>query len=250
MPVEKPFTDYIALELRDVVSPNDERDFILKEPPEIDLPLRLNHDNWFDILNQYMTDFCTAFAGFRNYANGLTGAMRDEFTEIFTNDTAVQIANWQMSWINKNFIKKLLRMDIWLWRGRNMRAMLWNLNKGVKLKNGDVLKIDAYLRIGKITDPELICRYIFFYGTFASAIRIRGNNTFDKSGRYVGTGRITGGHAIEITGFDLEREIFYFTNSWGDEFARMGKGTIPFDRISEIVEMWQMQGARFYKKNT
>ncbi len=42
------------------------------------------------------------------------------------------------------------------------------------------------------------------------------------------------GHAALITGYDLDRKIFFFKNSWGKEWGQQGYGTIPFDYIDQM----------------
>jgi len=88
--VEKPFREPIVLDSRDLISPQDERDYILPVPPikEKDL-VRQYFDQSLPILNQGNTDYCTAFASYRSFANHLPGAKRDEF--IFSNENALQI---------------------------------------------------------------------------------------------------------------------------------------------------------------
>jgi hypothetical protein len=40
-----------------------------------------------------------------------------------------------------------------------------------------------------------------------------------------------GQHAIVLTGYDLDKQIFYFKNSWGKDWGHSGYGIIPFDLI-------------------
>ncbi|MNL56083.1 Papain family cysteine protease [compost metagenome] len=42
------------------------------------------------------------------------------------------------------------------------------------------------------------------------------------------------GHAALIVGYDLEKRIFYFKNSWGTDWGIDGYGTIPFDYIDQM----------------
>lgn len=41
-----------------------------------------------------------------------------------------------------------------------------------------------------------------------------------------------GGHAIVLTGYDLEKKVFFFKNSWGSSWGDSGYGTIAFDYIN------------------
>jgi hypothetical protein len=42
---------------------------------------------------------------------------------------------------------------------------------------------------------------------------------------------VCGGHAILLVGYDLEKEVFLFKNSWGYEWGQKGYGTMPFDYV-------------------
>lgn len=44
-----------------------------------------------------------------------------------------------------------------------------------------------------------------------------------------------GGHTIVITGYDLDKKVFFFKNSWGKKWGHDGYGTIPFDVIDRHV---------------
>lgn len=42
---------------------------------------------------------------------------------------------------------------------------------------------------------------------------------------------LCGGHSIVLTGYDLEKEVFYFKNSWGVEWGKKGYGYLPFNYV-------------------
>jgi hypothetical protein len=44
-----------------------------------------------------------------------------------------------------------------------------------------------------------------------------------------------GGHSIILTGYDMEKRVFMFKNSWGKEWGKNGYGTIPFDVVDTYV---------------
>ena len=44
-----------------------------------------------------------------------------------------------------------------------------------------------------------------------------------------------GGHSILITGYDMEKRVFMFKNSWGNDWGKEGYGTIPFDVVDNYV---------------
>jgi hypothetical protein len=44
-----------------------------------------------------------------------------------------------------------------------------------------------------------------------------------------------GGHSIILTGYDMEKRVFMFKNSWGKEWGKNGYGTIPFDVVDVYV---------------
>jgi hypothetical protein len=46
-----------------------------------------------------------------------------------------------------------------------------------------------------------------------------------------------GGHVIVLYGYDMDKKIFYFKNSWGNDWGSQGKGTITFDTI-ELYAGW------------
>jgi C1A family cysteine protease len=41
-----------------------------------------------------------------------------------------------------------------------------------------------------------------------------------------------GGHAILITGYDTEKKLFFFKNSWGENWGERGYGSISFDHVN------------------
>lgn len=45
-----------------------------------------------------------------------------------------------------------------------------------------------------------------------------------------------GQHGILLTGYDLEKKVFYFRNSWGKKWGDNGDGTIPFEVVDKHVE--------------
>lgn len=44
-----------------------------------------------------------------------------------------------------------------------------------------------------------------------------------------------GGHSVLVTGYDMEKRVFMFKNSWGNEWGKNGYGTIPFDAVDNYV---------------
>ena len=44
-----------------------------------------------------------------------------------------------------------------------------------------------------------------------------------------------GGHSILLTGYDLDKKVFFFKNSWGKEWGHEGFGTITFDTVENYV---------------
>lgn len=43
--------------------------------------------------------------------------------------------------------------------------------------------------------------------------------------------KILGGHAIMAVGFDNEKRVFIFRNSWGESWGESGYGTMPYDYV-------------------
>jgi C1A family cysteine protease len=44
-----------------------------------------------------------------------------------------------------------------------------------------------------------------------------------------------GGHVIVITGYDLDRKVFFFKNSWGKSWGKEGFGTVTFENVDRYV---------------
>lgn len=44
-----------------------------------------------------------------------------------------------------------------------------------------------------------------------------------------------GGHSVLLTGYDLEKKLFFFKNSWGKDWGRDGYGTISFETVDKYV---------------
>lgn len=45
-----------------------------------------------------------------------------------------------------------------------------------------------------------------------------------------------GAHSVILTGYNLEEKVFYFKNSWGDDWGEAGFGTLSFDMIDRYVD--------------
>lgn len=44
-----------------------------------------------------------------------------------------------------------------------------------------------------------------------------------------------GGHSVVLTGYDMNKKVFMFKNSWGKDWGKQGFGTIPFDVVDKYV---------------
>ena len=44
-----------------------------------------------------------------------------------------------------------------------------------------------------------------------------------------------GGHSVLITGYDLDKKVFYFKNSWGKEWGQEGYGTITMNTVDRYA---------------
>lgn len=44
-----------------------------------------------------------------------------------------------------------------------------------------------------------------------------------------------GGHTVILTGYDLDKKIFFFKNSWGKAWGQKGYGTVPFETVDKYV---------------
>lgn len=45
-----------------------------------------------------------------------------------------------------------------------------------------------------------------------------------------------GGHAVLITGYDLDKKIFYIKNSWGPQWGQQGFGTVSFEHVDHFSD--------------
>jgi hypothetical protein len=43
-------------------------------------------------------------------------------------------------------------------------------------------------------------------------------------------------HSVVLTGYDLNKKVFYFKNSWGEEWGQKGYGTVGFDVVDRHTE--------------
>ena len=44
------------------------------------------------------------------------------------------------------------------------------------------------------------------------------------------------GHAVLLTGYDSEKEVFFFKNSWGESWGESGYGTVSFDYVDNYSD--------------
>jgi len=47
------------------------------------------------------------------------------------------------------------------------------------------------------------------------------------------TERMLGGHAIVLVGYDNEKKLFIFRNSWGEQWGDKGYGYLPFEYVCD-----------------
>ena len=47
------------------------------------------------------------------------------------------------------------------------------------------------------------------------------------------TEKMLGGHAIVIVGYDQEKHLFIFRNSWGEDWGDKGYGYLPFEYVCD-----------------
>lgn len=45
-----------------------------------------------------------------------------------------------------------------------------------------------------------------------------------------------GNHAVVITGYDLDKKVFFIKNSWGRKWGKDGFGTLPFDFLDRHID--------------
>lgn len=59
--------------------------------------------------------------------------------------------------------------------------------------------------------------------------------------------KVCGRHSVLLIGYDQEKKIFKFKNSWGHDWGKKGHGTIPFEVIDKYAD-WSMISAVVRKK--
>lgn len=45
-----------------------------------------------------------------------------------------------------------------------------------------------------------------------------------------------GGHSVVLTGYDMDKKVFFFKNSWGHTWGKDGYGTITFDSVDNYLD--------------
>ena len=45
-----------------------------------------------------------------------------------------------------------------------------------------------------------------------------------------------GGHSVVLTGYDMDKKVFFFKNSWGHNWGNGGYGTITFDSVDNYLD--------------
>lgn len=45
-----------------------------------------------------------------------------------------------------------------------------------------------------------------------------------------------GGHAVLITGFDADKKVFFFKNSWGTNWGQQGYGSVTFEHLDHFSD--------------
>lgn len=246
--MEKPFRKLITPTPREMLSPLDERDFRIKANQKVFLAPKF-FGSWknIPILDQKLTDYCTAFGTFAGWFELLSGNMREEVRAMYNDETAFYIAKKQMSSVIDEILRKILPQSITKFKGRNIKASLWNLNHGVKLPDGSVIYLDAYYRAefeanyeNKKNRFRELCFLLQDRKVLPAGLGLRGKTWFTTGGRYIGEGRIDGGHLILLCGYDLHKEVIYFKNSWGEKWGNEGYGEIPLEKIDDLFEVWAL----------
>ncbi len=254
MPIlKKPFQKILTPSPRELLSDLDKRDYLIQVKMGGFLAPRF-FASWkkLPVLDQGQSDYCTAFGSFLGWIEKLSGNMRSEVLSRFTNENAFFIAKKQMSTMVNEFWRKFLPQSITQFKGRNIKAALWNLNHGIEFPDGSNLFIDSYYRADFQTPRREkekhfreLCYLIQKQGILLGGLMLRGSRWFDKNGRYTGSGRIEGGHLIVICGYNWPRKVVYFKNSWGNTWGKRGYGEIPMEKISDLKEIWSLGRSYF-----
>ena len=107
-----------------------------------------------------------------------------------------------------------------------------NAGRGMELREAEQYRIGSYHRV-----------YYDLPGTiYANKLPVfAAVPVYDASWRSDGkikmpSGKFLGYHAIVITGYDLDKKVFEFKNSWGNDWGDNGYGTLPLSY--PIPEAW------------
>lgn len=94
---------------------------------------------------------------------------------------------------------------------------------------------------GALAEGYPVCFGIMVYSSFESR---RTTETGEVSIPESNKESLLGGHAIVMVGYDKEKRVFIFRNSWGSDWGDKGYGYIPYDYVldkSLASDFWVLQ---------
>ncbi len=97
-------------------------------------------------------------------------------------------------------------------------------------------RIKGYARLNTIDEMK---RCLYESGSFIAAFYINDSWVNPENGIVRAGGNITGGHAVAICGYDEDKQLLKFKNSWGETWGAGGYGFISYsDAISSLMDAW------------
>lgn len=99
-------------------------------------------------------------------------------------------------------------------------------------------KIKAYARLYTLDEMK---RYLYERGAFMASFRVTDEWFHPVQGLVTPTGPVIGGHAVCIVGYDNEKSLMKFRNSWGPTWGDAGYGYLPYITVTQyLMDAWSM----------
>lgn len=97
-------------------------------------------------------------------------------------------------------------------------------------------KIKAYARLYTVDEMK---RYLCEHGAFLASFTVTDTWFKPVGGLVIPEGPIVGGHAVCVVGYDDERGVIKFKNSWGTEWGQGGYGYLPYiSVVQHLMDAW------------
>jgi hypothetical protein len=97
-------------------------------------------------------------------------------------------------------------------------------------------KIKAYARIYTIEEMK---KCLYENGAFLASFLITDNWFKPVGGLVIPEGKVVGGHAVCIVGYDDVTQLLKFRNSWGRNWGQDGYGYLPYVSVGQyLMDAW------------